>query len=557
MNESVRELADDLVANYFRESPLSAFLMGLDDVEGTLEDLSLEGRTAVAERYGLIAQRSSAVLDSADASLAGSDVLTVDHIARTAAAFANRVLSPQAEFTVTNFPTAPFAGLVTVLPQLPIGSTERRTRYLECLRAIPRFLEQAAERHRSGLAQGLVPTERGVRYAIEQLDAFVLSGDHNAVQRASDDLRFVDAQERVFADDVVPAVLAYRAVIHDELRLHGRSDERCGLHWLPDGEDLYSERARQYTWSNESPEAIHELGIDLIARLKEEFVEVGTRLWGVTDFDGIRDRLVNDQDLRFKTSGEIIETAIAAVRHAEEVAPRFFGVVPSEPCSVSPIPDALAGSAAVAYYYGGAVDGSRPGTYFVNTSKPTERTRHSAEAVAYHEAVPGHHFQLTIAQEFGTHLVYRVTRDVTNAEGWGLYSERLADEMGLYSDDVARLGMLTADAMRSARLVVDTGIHALGWSRQTAIDWMKAAVPMPEIELIQETDRYIMAPGQALAYMFGRLQIEAVRRKATERLGGSFDLKDFHDMVLASGPIALPAFTAAADRWIDKQSGAQ
>jgi len=554
MNAGVQVIADDLVETFFRQSPLSAFLMGLDDVEGTLEDLSTSERDSLVAKYSDVAARASLLIENESVDLDARDVLTLDHIKQTAVAFSARHMNPQVEFTVTNYSSAPLAGLISILPQLPIGSEVRRQRYLDCLRAIPRFLEQATARHRLGIAAGLTPTARGTKYALEQIDRFVNTNDHSGVRRETDDERFGVALDQVLEELVIPAVNVYRTVVERELAPHGRPDEQCGLRWIPGGDELYAQRIRQYTWSTSSAQEVHDLGKSLIAQLEEEFVEVGQRLWGATEFSEVRERLVNDPALRFDTREEILATAIAAVRHAEQVAPQFFGVVPKEPCSVSPIPEALADSAAVAYYFGGALDGSRPGTYFVNTSKPTLRTRHSAEAVAYHEAVPGHHFQLTIAQEFGSHLIYRVTRDVANSEGWGLYTERLADEMGLYTSDVARLGMLTADAMRAARLVVDTGLHALGWSRQQAIDWMAAKVPMPEIEIIQETDRYIMAPGQALAYMFGRLEIERCRQNATERLGDRFDLRAFHDMVLATGPIALPAFTAAVDRWIDDQT---
>ena len=180
-----------------------------------------------------------------------------------------------------------------------------------------------------------------------------------------------------------------------------------------------------------------------------------------------------------------------------------------------------------------------------------------SEAVAYHEAVPGHHFQLTIGQEItDSHLVHTVFIDVANAEGWGLYSERLADEMGLYSDDVALLGMLSTDAFRAARLVVDTGLHALGWSRQRAIDWMSDNVPISTVEIVAEIDRYISMPGQALSYMVGRLEIQECRRMATEALGERFDVRAFHNLLLSTGPVPLPALHAAVDRWIASHASA-
>ena len=201
----------------------------------------------------------------------------------------------------------------------------------------------------------------------------------------------------------------------------------------------------------------------------------------------------------------------------------------------------------------GAIDGSRQGTYFLNTSKPTERHRYAAEDIAFHEAVPGHHFQLTVAMESADLApARRVLYDTACAEGWGLYAERLADEMGLYSDDVARMGLFAADSWRASRLVVDTGLHALGWSRQEAVDWLAAHTPMPRMEVESEVDRYISFPGQALAYMVGRREIVRLREMAAGRLGTAFDLKQFHDHVLRAGILPLAALARAVERWVDR-----
>ena len=203
----------------------------------------------------------------------------------------------------------------------------------------------------------------------------------------------------------------------------------------------------------------------------------------------------------------------------------------------------------------GAIDGSRSGTYYLNTSKPEERHRYAAEDIAFHEAVPGHHFQLTIAMESKDLAPARqVLYDTACAEGWGLYAERLADEMGLYSDDLARMGLFTADSLRASRLVVDTGLHALGWSRQEAVDWMAAHTPLPALEIDTEIDRYISYPGQALAYMVGRREIVRLRTEAAERLGPRFDLREFHDLVLRVGILPLPALARTVERWVQRRS---
>ena len=210
---------------------------------------------------------------------------------------------------------------------------------------------------------------------------------------------------------------------------------------------------------------------------------------------------------------------------------------------------------AAAYYLVGAIDGSRKGTYFLNTSMPEERHRYAAEDVAFHEAVPGHHFQLTIALE-NSELApaRRVLFDTACAEGWGLYSERLADEMGLYTDDLARMGLFTADSWRASRLVVDTGLHAMGWTRGRAMSWMADHTPLSRVEVETEIDRYISLPGQALAYMVGRREIVRLRAVAAEQLGECFDLREFHDLVLRAGILPLPALGRTVERWVERVS---
>ena len=554
MHTSVVELSDELVAALFHESPLSAFLMGLDDVDANLSDLSRDAQLADIATYTSLAARARAIAQQT-ATMDDQDVMTLHHIELTCENYVRRLTSPLVEFTVTNFPSAPLSALISQMPQLPVASVFRQHRYVNLLTQFPRYLEQATSRHRDGLAKGLTPTRRGVQNALNQIDTILSSSDLGGIKRTFDNTAVQDALDTAISVCFIPSITLYRDVLEREFLPVGRSDDHCGLSHLAGGDEIYSSRTEIFTWSKLSPQAIHDVGQNIMAKLHREFIDIGTRVWGLTDFAGILDKLVNDPKLRFDSSDEIINVAVAAVLHAEHIAPNFFGVVPSTPCAVAPIPDALAEGAAVAYYYGGAVDGSRPGTYFLNTTHPTKRDRHTAEAIAYHEAVPGHHFQLTIAQEMAnSHLLYRVTRDVTNSEGWGLYTERLADEMGLYSDDIALLGMLTCDAMRAARLVVDTGIHALKWSRQDAINWMCANVPMSPLDITQEIDRYIVNPGQALAYMFGRLEIERIRELATTTRGAQFDLRAFHDKVLAIGPIALPAFSAEMTRWMSSEA---
>jgi uncharacterized protein (DUF885 family) len=244
----------------------------------------------------------------------------------------------------------------------------------------------------------------------------------------------------------------------------------------------------------------------------------------------------NDPKLHFEHGDELVEQSRVALARAEAVMGDWFEVVPQAPCAVQGTE-----VGAKAFYFPPATDGSRGGTFFINTDDASSWGRFELEAMAFHEGVPGHHLQLAIASElpdtmpeFRKHL-----HNSAYAEGWGLYTERLSDEMGLYSEAVDRMGMYSADSMRACRLVVDTGLHALGWSRQRAIDFMVANSPLTEGVCRPEVDRYICSPGQATSYMIGRLEIQRMRREAEHRQGGRFDIKKFHSAVLESGSLPL------------------
>jgi uncharacterized protein (DUF885 family) len=562
VHEAIRSLADQLVATRFQEEPLEAALLGLPDGDVTLGDLSREAEDALLAAYSSLADAATTLRDrlaSEGSSLDEIDLVTLDHVRYSAANRVDALGVRGVEFTISDFHNSPLSLLIAVLYQLPLDTEDRKAGHLRRLASMPAYLEGAIERHREGVAVGRVPTARGVRAAASQIDKVLEMSDLSGLRRSFDeaDDMFAGDQDRLIESSVRPALEEYRSFLIREARPVGRPDDKPGLCWLPDGDEAYQMLVRSYTSSARTPEDLHATGIAITEHLREEFAEVGTRLWGISDVAEIHSRLRSDEDLRYANSEEILASAIDIVHRAELAAPEWFGVVPSVPCAVEPVPDALADGSAPAYYFTGALDGSRRGTYFVNATKPHERFRHSAEAIAFHEAVPGHHFQLTIAQERkGGHIVFAVFGDTASAEGWGLYAERLADEMGLYSSDLTRLGMLSADAWRAARLVVDTGLHAMGWSRQEAIDWMTSHVPMSQLEITSEVDRYVVMPAQALSYMVGRLELETRRRESVARLGEKFSVRDFHDLVLRTGPVALPALASAVDRWIVGGGGA-
>jgi uncharacterized protein (DUF885 family) len=542
------DLASTLLEVLLRANPLEGSLLGLSGYDDKLPDLSCEAQEEEVAALTEVADEA-AQLDGAGG--AERDLQTADLVRSSAAARAAAAAVPLVEFTVGDFHAAPVSEVLTMLPKVPLDTDERAGAYVARLHGLPSLLQTAAARHLRGLDAGRTPVRRLVEAAIAQLDAFLSDPDVGGIRRArAEDAAFVERVDRALDESVRPALATYRETLASRLVDAGRDDKHCGLCHLPEGEAMYAALARLHTSTDRHPEELHRTGLEIVEKVNEEYRALGHRLWHTSELSEVLGRLRSDPDLRYADAEEILSDARAAVARAEDAAPRFFGEVPNSSCMVEPVPAVEEKGTPPAYYLPPALDGSRAGTYFVNTSRATERSRVEAETMAFHEAVPGHHFQLAIAQgQPALSLPRRVLWDTACAEGWGLYAERLADEMGLYTGDLARLGMLTADTWRAGRLVVDTGIHVLGWTRQQAMDWLGAHAPLPPVVIEAEVNRYITYPGQALAYMVGRLELVRLRRVASERLGDRFDLRAFHDVVLQAGPLPLPAMAGVVERW--------
>jgi uncharacterized protein (DUF885 family) len=270
---------------------------------------------------------------------------------------------------------------------------------------------------------------------------------------------------------------------------------------------------------------------------------------GTADMGQVLHRLRDDPALRFGSPEEILQSGRDALARAVAALPEIVGRIPRSPCVVDEMSPYEAKDAVLGYYQPPAADGSRPGVHWLNTSAPGTRTRYEYEALAFHESVPGHHLQFALAQELEELPRFRRFGYVTAfSEGWALYTERLADEIGLYSGDLERFGMLSFDSWRACRLVVDTGLHQFGWSRDQAIDYLLANSALTRTNIENEVDRYVADPGQALAYMVGRLELVRLRGLAQDRLGGRFDLRAFHDLVLGTGGVPLTVLAQVVDR---------
>ena len=429
-------------------------------------------------------------------------------------------------------------------------------------RALPRYIDTEVANLQRGLDTGRVANRVSVEKVIAMVDVeLALPTEKQALLAPLRDphlhlsaVQETDLQGDLAAEVAGPvrqALIRYRDFLKQKVLPRARGAGQEGLSALPGGLACYAARARQETTTSRSPAEIHQTGLDELKRIHAEMAALGERTLGTAEVTAVLGRLRDDPTLRFATREEVEATARAALARAEAAIPNYFGVLPKGKCVVKPIPDHEAPYTTIAYYWPVAPEGSAPGVYYVNSWQPETRTRFDAEVLAYHEAIPGHHLQIAMAVEAAALPLFRQNAGFTAfVEGWALYTERLSDEMGLYSGDLDRLGMLGFDTWRASRLVVDTGVHTLGWSREQAIQFMLDNTPLARNNIENEVDRYLTWPGQALGYKVGQLELARMRREAEAALGSRFDIKGFHDVVLTGGALPLDRVEARVKRWV-------
>lgn len=547
------ELADEYWTYRHSSDLLTALWKGdLAHLE-SWEDLSVEGVAERRDRLAVFAARAE-VIDPAGLDRAGR--ATRDTIVFTARSHATR-LEWVYDLEPVNHEIGLLPVLLTFLPRFPLVTAEHGERYLAKLAAFPAMVEGLSDRLRRAAAAGRTPIRLAVIETVAGIDRYLAAGpaaDPLARQVAPHELgreaaaRFSESLRTALDGRVRPALAGLRAVLKEAVLPAARPDDRPGLCHLAGGAEGYE----RLVWANTSldlgAEEVHRIGLAQVARLEEEYRLVAGPLLGTEDLPVIYARLREDPELRYRDGASLVADARAALARAEAAMAGWFGTVPRAACTA-----AETAQGALAFYSSPARDGSKPGTFFFNTSDPAAWGTFQLEAVTYHEGIPGHHLQIALAQELpGLHDLHRELYITAFSEGWGLYTERLADEMGLYTSDLARVGMLAADSMRACRLVVDTGMHALGWTRDEAIEFMLAHSPLSRRTVTGEIDRYIGDPGQALGYMIGRLEIDSIRRVAQERLGPRFDIRGFHDAVLGAGSVPLPVLRALVAEWADR-----
>jgi uncharacterized protein (DUF885 family) len=535
-------LAADYWDAYLARHPTFATAIGDRRFDDRLEDNSPEAREAWRATLGELEERLATI---------GPDADPVTRAALDEAIQTDRAVL---DADLAGFNIDPMDGPQIHLLNIPAYHVARTPAEADALlarwRAMPAFLDRAGENHRRALADGRVGVATLVRKVVEQIDELLARPDDEwpLVDPAATMPELRDELMRI-TGDVRSAFQRYRAVLADEIAPAARDDDRPGLMHLPDGVEAYRRLARASTSLDTPPEEVHEIGVREIERIDAEFVELGSRLLKTDGLDATLGALRSDAALHFSTREDVFDTAVASLDRANAAIPDWFGRLPQAPCEVVRMPAHEEKHSTIAYYREPSSDGERPGQYYINTFAPDTRPRYEAETLAYHESVPGHHLQLAIMQELTDLPAFRRFNGCTAyIEGWGLYTERLSEEMGLLSGDLDRFGVLSFDAWRASRLVVDTGMHALGWTRQQAIDFMTVHTALGENNIANEVDRYIAWPGQALAYKLGQLELLRLRAEARARQGDAFDIRRFHDVVLEAGALPLPVLRQVVER---------
>ena len=436
-----------------------------------------------------------------------------------------------------------------------VGSDQARRQTLARWRAVPAYIATEMANHREGLRRGYTAPRHNVEIALNEIDTLLATAPASSPlydpARRDSTPEFVAKLGQVIEQEIVPAMRQYRDFLATEYL--GQARTEIGVFANPHGSDCYRASIRAATGLTISPDSVHRIGLATVDQLENAMQLIAIRSFGTSDVARLLERLRSDTAYTFHTRDEMLARARDALARARNAIPAFFGRLPRAAIVVEPYP-AFRERQSVGEWNPPAEDGSRPGIYYLSTYDPRHKSRADLEPLSFHEAIPGHHLQGTIALERGDAIpaIARYFWSPGMGEGWAEYAEQLADEMGLYSSDTARFGMLADITLSATLLVVDTGIHAFGWTREQAIDYIREHTHVPLLRAEVGVDRYPVWPAQGLSYGLGRLEIRRLRAMAYQRLGKRFDIRAFHDRVLENGAVPLPMLRAAIERWIDE-----
>jgi uncharacterized protein (DUF885 family) len=548
----VTALADAYVKEFFDAFPQYALASGAEDPHpDRLGDHSLP----VLERWQRREDELLASLKQIDAPAVAGRPEAVTY------KFLQHQLEAAQGFRVCRFelwnvsPT--FSGWQGELPiiagQQPTATADEQQQALARFSQVPKYLDDEIANLREGLRLKYSAPRHNVTVVIEQMEAMLAApvSESPFVQMAREAGTFRSSLEALEKTQIRPAIGRYRDFLRTTYLSAAR--DAIGVDANPDGAGCYRASVKYFATVDMSPQQIHDVGLAQMEKIQTEMREIGRRSFNQPDPVKLLALVRSDPKYRFKSRQELIAAAEAAVARGREAMPRYITRIPKAPVIVEPYPAFLEKSAPGGQAVPPTADG-KPGKYLINAYNASAQSRAGLESTAFHETYPGHHVQGAIALERpDLHPISRYFFLSGFGEGWALYAERLSDELGLFSSDIDRLGLLSNEALRAARLVVDSGMHALGWERQRAIDYLTANTTETKDRATAEIDRYIAVPAQATAYMIGNLEIRRLRGEAERALGARFDLREFHDLVLADGAVPLWVLGEAVQAWIKRK----
>lgn len=549
---AVQRLSNEFVAGYYAQFPEEVYEVGYPD--GPTDRFGDHGPEAMA-RWDAKIDAWLAALDAIDAESLSDDaaILTWVFTRERLQAIVDRRVCRTELWNVSPTWTGWQSSVIATLAVQDVATKAARNAAIDRLADIDRYLDTEIGNLKRGKDAGYLAPATNVSRVIDQVTALIdTPADESPfldpVAR-SDDERFARVYRRVYDEEVRPALVEYRDFLANEYP--GR--DTIGVGANPDGEACYAASVRYWSSLPGSADEIHRTGLSEMSRIRAEMLGIAEAVFDTDDLDALAARLRTDPAFLFASEQDMLDYVSAAVDRAKAAIGDWVGFVPNATLVIVPSP-AYEQDSGGGFYAAGSPDGTQPGRYQVGTWNATSISRGAGiEATAFHESYPGHHLQVSIAlQNDELPPILRYMYSSGMAEGWGLYSERLADEMGLYSGDLDRIGMLSNEAYRAARLVVDPGMHVMGWTRQQAIDYMLEHTTENAASVASEVDRYAAVPGQATSYLVGSLEIQRLRRHAETLLGERFDIRDFHDRVLANGGVTLPMLETAIEAWIEE-----
>ena len=560
-NNELQQLSQDFFQNSLDSSPTSAIMRGHKQYFDQIEEMTDETFKKETKKVNDFISRLEGI--NAE-SLSNREKVTHGMLEFALSSNKDSLLDRSWEFGAG---VSGFTGfLIDYNQQMFVPDSESADMLLKRLELYKRLYTQIAEVQKIGLNNNRVATERNLLRTIDQLENYLgssLEEDPLLLINFSPEISesfisdWKEKAKKIIDVNIRPTVLAYLDQLKTEHIPKGRTDEHSGIIWIEGGEETYLRALRKYTGHKDiTVQEVHNVGLSEIDRLKKEFFEIGESVFpGVSTPEEVLQKMQTEPSMRYESKEQMLQLAVDTIERAYKPLEEWFTVFPKSPCKVLPVPAESEQHAPPAYYYPPLPDGSRDGTYFLNTYKAETKSIFEAESVAFHEAIPGHHLDRTIAVELQDVPDFqKYVASTAFVEGWGLYSEALGYDLGLYKDPYSKFGQLTYEMWRAIRLVVDTGLHYKEWSRQDAINYFLENSAKSKQDIINEVDRYINWPGQALAYKIGQMKILELRNNAESTLGSEFDIKEFHFEVLKRGSLPLSKLEFYINEWIIAKS---